>query len=100
MMDMIVSKTPAKLGGEQQAMFFVGSHSSHCGIYKMKGQTGKDYVGAAQDRVRDVGRPIGFQDDCHPMYQSHAWVGFLRDMLSKWWSSEAYNQHCNRCERY
>ena len=49
MMDMIISKTPAVLGGEMQAMFFTGTESCHCGIYKMKGQKGKDYVAAAQD---------------------------------------------------
>ena len=83
-----------------QAMFFTGTESCHCGIYKMKGQKGKDYVAAAQDRIRDVGRPTGFQGDCHPTYHGHSWVGFLRDMLCTWWNTEPYNQHKQRGERY
>lgn len=76
MMDMIISKTPAILGGKMQAMFFTGTKSCHWGIYKMKGQKGKDYVAAAQDRICDVGCPTGFQGDYHLTYHGHSWVGF------------------------
>ena len=98
-MDMIVSSYPAILGGEQQRMFFSGDQSNHCSTYKMKGQGGKYYVAATQDRIREVGRPRGFRGDCHPMYYGQEWIGFLRDMVLSWWNSEPYMQHQQKGER-
>lgn len=100
MMDMIVSKTPATLDSKTQTMFFTGTKSCHCGIYKMKDHQGKDCVATVQDCIRDVDLPTGFQGDCHSMYHGHSWVDFLRTMLCTWWNTEPYNQHKQRGEQY
>ena len=50
-LNMIISKYPAIFGGESQAMFFTGSKTKHCAVYKMKDQSGKSYIAAAQDCI-------------------------------------------------
>ena len=81
-------------------MFFTGSKTKHCAVYKMKDQSGKSYIAAAQDYIQDVGQPIGFCGDKHPTYYGHEWIGFLRDMLLSWWSSEPYVKHMQKGEQY
>ena len=56
-------------GGETSAHMFVGQISKTTDVYKVKNNSGKELLGAMQDRVCTRGVPTKLIADNVPMYQ-------------------------------
>ena len=67
--DQIFSDTPAMDGGETSAHIFVGQDSKITNIYKAKDNSGQEFLGAMQDRVRNRGILTKLIADNAPMYR-------------------------------
>ena len=67
--DQVFSDTPAMCGGETCAHIFVGKDLRITNVYKSKDNSGKEILGAMQDRVRNRGVPTKLIANNAPMYR-------------------------------
>ena len=80
-MDQIFAKVPAIDGGEVSAHIFVGQDSKITDVYKSKNNSGAEFLGAFQDRVRERGVPTKLIADNAPMYRGWNITKYLRDLV-------------------
>ena len=79
--DQIFAKVPAIDGGEVGAHIFVGQDSKITDVYKSKDNSGAEFLGAFQDRVRERGVPTKLIADNAPMYRGWNITKYLRDLV-------------------
>ena len=65
--------------GETGAHIFVGQDSNITNVYKGKDNSGKEFLGAMQDRVCTRGVPTNLIADNAPMYRGWKLTTFLQD---------------------
>ena len=83
--DQIFEKVPAMDGGETSANIFVGQDSKITDVYKSKDNSGAEFLGALQDRVRKRGVPTKLIADNAPMYRGWNVTKYLRDLVVSMW---------------
>ena len=69
-------------GGETSAHIFVDQDSKITGVYKVKNNSGKEFLEAMQDRFRTRGVPTKLIADNAPMYRGWKLTTFLRDIIT------------------
>ena len=81
----IFSDTPTMDGGETSAHIFVGQDSKIVDVYKAKDNSGKEFLGAMQDRVctRDV--PTKLIANNALMYRGWKLTKYHRDLVLPLW---------------
>ena len=79
--DQIFCDTPAMNGGETSAHIFVGRDSKITDVYKSKDNSGPEFLGAFQDRVRTRGVPTKLIADNAPMYRGNAVTRYIQDLI-------------------
>ena len=79
--DQIFAKVPAIDGGETSAHIYVGQDSKITDVYKSKDNSGAEFLGAFQDRVRERGVPIKLISDNALMYRGWNVTKYLREIL-------------------
>ena len=87
-MDEIFSDTPAMDGGETSAHIFVGHDSKITDVYKVKGYSEKEFLGALQDRVCTRGVPTKLIADNAHMYRGWKVTKYVRDIITLLWQCE------------
>ena len=85
-------------GGETSAHIFVGQDSKITDVYEAKDNSGKELLGAFQDRVCTRGIPTNLVADNVPMYRGWKVTIFLCDILTSLWQCETKHQHQNKAE--
>ena len=91
--DQIFSDTPDIDGGETSAHIFVGYDSKITDVYKVKDNSGKEFLGAFQDRNRTRGVPTKLVADNAPMYRDWKVTQYLRNIITSLWQCETKHQH-------
>ena len=89
---------PAIDGGETSAHIFVGHDSKITDVYKVKDNSGKEFLGAMQDRVRIRGVPTKLIADNAPMYRGWKLTKYLCNLVLPLWQCETKHQHENPAE--
>ena len=72
-------------GGETSAHIFVGQDTKITDVYKAKDNSGEQFLGAFQDRVRERGFPTKLIADNCPMYRGWNVAIYLRDLVVSMW---------------
>ena len=85
-------------GGEVSAHIFVGRDSKITDVYKSKNNSGAEFLGAFQDRVRERGVPTKLIADNAPMYRGWNITKYLRDLIVSMWQYETKYQNQNPAE--
>ena len=67
------------------AHIFVGQDSKITAIYKSNDNSGSEFLGAFQDRVRERGVPTKLIADSAPMYRGWNITKYLRDVVMSMW---------------
>ena len=80
-------------GGETSAHIFVGNDSKITNVHKVKDNSGKEFLGAMQNRVRTRGVPTKLIADNVPMYRGWKVTKYLRDIITPLWQCETKHQH-------
>ena len=75
-------------GGETSAHIFVGQDSKITDVYKAKDNSGAEFLGAFQDRVRQKGVPTKLIADNTPIYRGWNVAKYLRDLVVSMWQCE------------
>ena len=96
--DQIFSNTPAMDGGETNTHIFVGHDSKITDVYKVKDNSGKEFLGAFQDRVRTRSVPTKLVADNAPIYRGQKLTKYLRDLILSLWQCKTKHQHQNPAE--
>ena len=96
--DQIFAKVPAMDGGETSAHIFVGQDSKITDVYKAKDNSGAEFLGAFQDRVRERGVPTKLIADNAPMYRGWNVAKYLRNLVVSMWQCETKYQNQNPAE--
>ena len=71
--------------GQKRAHIFVSRDSKITDVYKSKNNSGKEFLGAFQDRIRTRGVPTKLVADNAPMYRGWKVTKFLHDILTRLW---------------
>ena len=85
-------------GCETSAHIFVGQDSKITNVYKAKDNSGKEFIGAMQDRVRNRGIPTKLIANNVPMYRGWKLTKYLRNLVLPLWQCETKHQHQNPAE--
>ena len=93
--DQIFAKVPAMDGGETSAHIFVGQDSKITDVYKAKDNNRAEFLGAFQDRVREIGVPTKLIADNAPMYRGWNVAKYLRDLVISMWQCATEYQNQN-----
>ena len=96
--DQIFSDTPDIDGGETSSHIFVGCDSKITDVYKVKDNSGKEFLGLFQDRNRTRGVPTKLVADNAPMYRGWKVTQYPRDIVTSLWQCETKHQHQNLAE--
>ena len=72
-------------GGETSAHIFVGQDSKITDVYNVKYNSGKELLGALQDRVRTRCVPTKLIADNAPMYRSWKLAKFFCKIITSLW---------------
>ena len=72
-------------GGETSAHIFVGYNSKIADVYKVKDNSGKEFLGAFQDRNRIRGVPAKLVADNAPMYRGWKVIEYLCNIITSLW---------------
>ena len=78
--DQIFSDTPSMDDGKTSAHVFVGQDSKITDVYKSKDNSGKEFLGVFQDRVRTRGVPTKLVADNAPMYRGWKVTKYMYDL--------------------
>ena len=84
--------------GETSDHIFVGQDSKITDVCKAKDNSGKEFLGAMQDRVRTRGVPTKSIADNAPMYRGWKLTIFLRDIITPLWQCETKHQNQSLAE--
>ena len=68
-------------GGKTSAHIFVEHDSKITDVYKVKDNSGKEFMGAMQDRVRTRGVPTKLIADNAPIYGDRKLTKYLRNLI-------------------
>ena len=85
-------------GRESSAHIFVGQDSKITDVYKSKDNSGAEFLGAFQDRVRERGVLTKLIADNAPMYREWKVTKYLRDLVVSIWQYETKYQNQNLAE--
>ena len=85
-------------GGETSDHIFVGHDSKIEDVHKVKDNSGKEFLGVMQDRVRNRGVPTKLITDNAPMYRGWKVTNYLRDLVLPLWQCETKYQNQNPAE--
>ena len=96
--DQIFAKEPALDGAETSCHIFVGQDSKITDVYKSKDNSGEEFLGAFQDRVRERGVPTKLIADNAPMYRGWNITKYLREIFVSMWQCETKYQNQNIAE--
>ena len=80
------------------AHMFVGQDSKITDVYKAKDNSGGEFLGCFQDRVKERGVPTKLIADNAPMYRGWRVARYLRDLVVSIWQCETEHQNQNPAE--
>ena len=83
---------------QTSAHLCVGQISKITDVHKSKDNSGAEFLGAFQDRVRERGVPIKLIADNAPMYRGWNVAKYLRDLVVSMWQCETKYQNQNPAE--
>ena len=85
-------------GGETCAHIFVDQDSKITNVYKSRDNSGTEFLGAFQDRVRERGVSTKLIADNTPMYRAWNVAKYLQDLVVSMWQCETKYQNQNLAE--